>query len=1010
MSKMETTMKERIRLFLRQRFFFLITLAALVPHSLLAQSGTLGSTSSPVVNAFGRPMGGVDISICQPLAATAAQVISNTALLTMASNPITAGFAAGMQVQVSGFSGADTYFNGGTFTNGTGITGGYTILSVTSTTITYSLTHANATASSNGAVLQQGNTTTACAGLSGVYSDPGMTQPIAQPVVTDGYGNWNAFAQSGQLYYVQFYGSGVTTSMRWIMVNVATNAAVKPQPSDAVQYVSPNGNDGNDGLSLGSAKLTWLGAWNALPAGGGTIHVSGGNAGGTQVYCTPAGNQGFGIAGALDPNYASMPVAIANTYWVKAKTGPVNIQGISAATFGAASSTAWMTTVHCGNSSTPALWLSDVGNGFTITFINLPDGSIAIRDGIDSNGNRGATSGASSTQEFGHLQLNSVSGGGPTFDGGALLNVALHDISASNNSGQAATSNAASNFYFSTGGTGPFLGLVVMDNIEMNGGGGIRYDANTGVSGSVYVRRMFMQGSGVSQPAFEVVNSGGLNAAHITLDGGESDSGTNIPIIRVNAANDPCTVTVDGVNQHNYPVILEGPMTIGGGTCNTSNAGGTPTYAENTPLPSVIPAAKYQRNGMYGLTQAADSYRRSFSPSFVRFANLAAQNPASWTTGEGAGETLTLIQGPGDPSGATNAATENCTANGANGGCDYIVYSNSLTLNAGDYLYFGAWAQPASPAGFATCGDQFGCPLGVEMSSNPVTIRVMAGGPAVVGSIGNNGMTTCAFTCIFGQGYNQTDGNWQYVWAVAKVLTPAAGATTLKMHLSFKAGFPVNVYAPMFVRVLSSSVALTAAPTFSSASETGNTVTFTTTTAHNLYGGMPIVISGCSVAGYNTVVGSDDVVTGTPSATTFTLYNPASGLGAPTGCVITPGNDSEVADWANNFAPYGDNCATGTLCGIRGVTVPKIVASGTSTLSNSSIGAGACATVVTSAATGVATTDRLQWAYASAPATADGLLTLNPYVTSGNVNWKLCNPTASSQTPSGLVVNWSVLR
>src|SRR5690348_2931346 len=190
---------------------------------------SLGSASSPVVNAFGRPMGGVNVSICQPLATTAAQVIGNTAVLTMATNPATAGFTPGMSIQVAGFSGGDTYFNGGTFTDGTGVTGGYTILSVTSTTITYSLTHGNATASSNGTVLQQGNASTTCAGLSAIYSDPGMTQPIAQPILTDGYGNWNAFAQSGQLYYVQFHGTGVTTSMRWIMVGTTANAALKPQ-------------------------------------------------------------------------------------------------------------------------------------------------------------------------------------------------------------------------------------------------------------------------------------------------------------------------------------------------------------------------------------------------------------------------------------------------------------------------------------------------------------------------------------------------------------------------------------------------------------------------------------------------------------------------------------------------------------------------------------------------------------------------------------------------------------
>lgn len=232
-------MKEWVRDFFRRKkrsddFFdarkhlmptMLVTFAALLPHLLFGQSGTLGSASSPVVNTFGRLMAGVNVAICQPLATTAAQVISNTAVLTMATNPITAGFAAGMTIQVSGFSGADTYFNGGTFSNGTGITGGDTILSVTATTITYSLTHANASASSNGTVLQQGNASTGCAGLSAAYSDPAMTQPITQPIVTDGYGNWNAFAQSGQLYYVQFYGSGVTTSVRW-MVNVTANAAV----------------------------------------------------------------------------------------------------------------------------------------------------------------------------------------------------------------------------------------------------------------------------------------------------------------------------------------------------------------------------------------------------------------------------------------------------------------------------------------------------------------------------------------------------------------------------------------------------------------------------------------------------------------------------------------------------------------------------------------------------------------------------------------------------------------
>lgn len=93
-----------------------------------------------------------------------------------------------------------------------------------------------------------------------------------------------------------------------------------------------------------------------------------------------------------------------------------------------------------------------------------------------------------------------------------------------------------------------------------------------------------------------------------------------------------------------------------------------------------------------------------------------------------------------------------------------------------------------------------------------------------------------------------------------------------------------------------------------------------------------------------------------------------------------------------------------------GSPVARTIASGTSTLGNSAIASGTCATVVTTAASGAATTDSIEWAFSSAPATADGLLDVTWYVTSGNVNWKVCNPTASSQTPSGLTVNWRVMR
>jgi hypothetical protein len=86
------------------------------------------------------------------------------------------------------------------------------------------------------------------------------------------------------------------------------------------------------------------------------------------------------------------------------------------------------------------------------------------------------------------------------------------------------------------------------------------------------------------------------------------------------------------------------------------------------------------------------------------------------------------------------------------------------------------------------------------------------------------------------------------------------------------------------------------------------------------------------------------------------------------------------------------------------------VASGQSTLTRFAVNVGACTTAATMSAPGVATKDAIIWSYASEPAIEDGNLILSAYPTSGNVNFKLCNPTAQTLTPSGLIVNWRVVR
>ena len=250
------------------------TILALI--ALLAFCGSakaqVGRYETYVHDSQGRPLAGVNVSVCSPMATTAASVTNNLVTLTMASNPITAGFQATFPVTVSGFTGGDTYLNGT-----------FTIASVSSTAILFPLTHANASAASNGTAIMGGNTIQACAPLATLYTDNTGILTSPNPFVTDGFGNAGFWAglsgTTGSVFYVQYYGPTVVTTINIVAAAAAapvtTTLAIKPQNSDLVWYVSPNGNDSNDGLSMGTAKA--LASTCLANIGiGGTCVVSGG--------------------------------------------------------------------------------------------------------------------------------------------------------------------------------------------------------------------------------------------------------------------------------------------------------------------------------------------------------------------------------------------------------------------------------------------------------------------------------------------------------------------------------------------------------------------------------------------------------------------------------------------------------------------------------------------------------------------------------------------------------------
>lgn len=116
----------------------------------------------------------------------------------------------------------------------------------------------------------------------------------------------------------------------------------------------------------------------------------------------------------------------------------------------------------------------------------------------------------------------------------------------------------------------------------------------------------------------------------------------------------------------------------------------------------------------------------------------------------------------------------------------------------------------------------------------------------------------------------------------------------------------------------------------------------------------------------------------------------------------------------NNTLTYNGTDGSTISFGTGG-TVTYTIATGTAALGTSAISALSCATVVTVSATGTATTDVLDASFNSDPTGVTGytpgaMLSIISYPTSNNVNFKVCNNTSSTITPSNITLNWKVRR
>lgn len=688
--------------------------------------------------------------------------------------------------------------------------------------------------------------------------------------------------------------SGATTQVKNrsnIPAELTGNCLASIGVDDGTRYVSINGDDLNTGCSWSAAKLTVMAAYDSLPAGG-TVYVACDQ---TAAHCPAATSSGLNcicIAGSSDPNYNSLPPG-----WRKAKSEAVSFVGVAAYIFSENSTVEGTTSINAGSGTVPAVWLSSV-SGVTFRNLNFQYPVQVFRIGIDSNGNRADTYASDiliwnvTASDYNNPGNSSY---GPTIDIGAnVLWVRIENSAVSANA--AAAANKVNRYAInidSGGSSAPCSGLIYIENTHYVNGGGLRFNTVCNGAASFVTKNSLMEGAGQSTPVVDVVGTGvwtGYAEAQVC-----SDSGDNPPVVRVAQDNPPSYMTVVNSGSGCGGFVVEGPATLRN---NSGVAVGKPSAdVAGQELAWVSPLAKDQQGDYLGRSFfQTDASRRLFQPSIVRFANNlqdSTQNPSTWTARSGS-----ITMGVKAPDGSTNAAKIN--------GATY-VFSASGDFNAGDYVYIGVWAQQALPVGLN------------GLTTYPLYLEFPFGcGPGWQVIDGSGYSSGVASGGLEASPYYQNDGNWQWLWILAKVTSPISSCG-FGLYLNGASANPISFFAPIYVHVPASWVALVAAPTFSNASESGHMVTMSTTAAHHLSVGEPLVISRCSISGYDGSIAVSTV----PGGTSFTYYASTTGMGSPTGCVITPGNDSEMADWAFNTTTYSDSCVVGTICGLRGQTLTE---------------------------------------------------------------------------------------
>jgi hypothetical protein len=526
---------------------------------------------------------------------------------------------------------------------------------------------------------------------------------------------------------------------------------IKPRSSDAIQYVSPHGKEANDGLSWGTAKLTVFGACEALPGGGrspatcgsGTIYFS------DASSAAPFANAGLWLMGALDPNFARPPAG-----WLRV-SGPISIIGTPTRNSGP---NPHMGRALMGGGSSidrnhPSLWISGTATPIYIANASFEYPGRGIVIGEDSNHSRTGSGGVSVlTLENVTANLSDVRGNGPCMDiTGQSFWIWLKDWGCGGTDDTNPPTDDRSAAVLIDGRTNAGLGLVFLYHGNTSNGG-VKLYAGTNVS-QVVVDGLTTEGQ-KGEPAVWIASTGtsGDNGTTAEVHNVEvADATGSTPALR----NDTGTAgSVLGSNLMGNFVNVTGAATV------------LSQYGPNLQSATLSPLRQGQTGFFNGhVVGAIDNTQRSFSPTAVRFANVATTSALKWTfTGD---RNSTFTPGIIAPDGTSGAAEASAT--GALPESLYLYPPTNRTIFVGDYFVGAAFVRSRTANGYVG-----GTPIQIVVSGTGVQTSCRGVSNTVAG-----------------------DGQWDWVYEICKVIAAPRNPYVIELIGLFDSRHTLQAYAPV---------------------------------------------------------------------------------------------------------------------------------------------------------------------------------------------------------------------